>query len=100
MFSRGFRPWLPLASYNCVLPVIGVIPLHIEMRLDYGKDAVIGASGLGLNNCKLKECILVKKIGMIGGFGPESTREYYRLIIDPIKQRVNTPYCSYVVAHS
>jgi len=29
----------------------------------------------------------VKKIGMIGGFGPESTLEYYRLIIDQYRQQ-------------
>ncbi|MDR3600285.1 MAG: amino acid racemase [Desulfosporosinus sp.] len=29
----------------------------------------------------------MKKIGMIGGFGPESTLEYYRLIIDKYRQQ-------------
>ena len=29
----------------------------------------------------------MKKIGMIGGFGPESTLEYYRLIIDQYRQQ-------------
>jgi len=29
----------------------------------------------------------VKKIGMIGGFGPESTLDYYRLIIDQYCQQ-------------
>jgi len=30
---------------------------------------------------------IVKKIGMIGGFGPESTLDYYRLIIDQYRQQ-------------
>jgi len=29
----------------------------------------------------------VKKIGMIGGFGPESTLDYYRLLIDQYRQQ-------------
>ena len=29
----------------------------------------------------------MKKIGMIGGFGPESTLDYYRLIINQYRQQ-------------
>jgi aspartate racemase len=41
----------------------------------------------------MEEHIVMKKIGIIGGIGPESTADYYKLIINTIHQRQgNTEY--------
>jgi len=42
----------------------------------------------------------VKKIGMIGGFGPESTLEYYRLLIDEYHQRKGAASLPEIIIYS
>jgi len=42
----------------------------------------------------------VKKIGMIGGFGPEATLEYYRLLIDRYRQQQGTESLPEILIYS
>lgn len=42
----------------------------------------------------------MKKIGMIGGFGPEETLEYYRLLIDHYRQQQGTESLPEIIIYS
>ena len=42
----------------------------------------------------------MKKIGMIGGFGPESTLDYYRLLIDQYRQMYGEGSLPEIIIHS
>ena len=42
----------------------------------------------------------MKKLGLIGGVGPESTIPYYRGIVYGVQKRVNTPFFPSLVIES
>ncbi|MCK5539049.1 MAG: aspartate/glutamate racemase family protein, partial [Bacteroidales bacterium] len=42
----------------------------------------------------------MNKIGIIGGIGPESTVEYYRLLIKTYRERLNTNQYPEILIHS
>ncbi len=52
------------------------------------------------NICQKNKEIQMKKVGLVGGIGPESSIEYYRLIIKRFQERLNTKNYPEIIINS